>query len=32
MHSGKDLRPKTLAGILDDMGMTPEEFQRLLRE
>lgn len=32
MHAGKDLRPKTLAGILDDMGITPEEFRRLLRE
>jgi predicted RNA binding protein YcfA (HicA-like mRNA interferase family) len=32
MHAGKDLMPKTLAGILDDMGVTPEEFQRLLRE
>lgn len=31
MHAGKDLRPKILAGILDDMGVTPEEFQRLLR-
>ena len=30
MHAGKDLRPKTLAGILDDMGVTPEEFRRLL--
>lgn len=32
MHAGKDLRPKTLAGILDDMGVTPEEFRRLLRD
>jgi len=32
VHAGKDLRPKTLAGILDDMGVTPEEFRRLLRE
>jgi len=32
MHAGKDLRPKTLAGILTDMGITPEEFRRLLRE
>jgi predicted RNA binding protein YcfA (HicA-like mRNA interferase family) len=31
MHAGKDLRPKTLEGILDDMGVTPEEFRRLLR-
>ena len=32
MHADKNLRPKILAGILDDMGVTPEEFQRLLRE
>jgi predicted RNA binding protein YcfA (HicA-like mRNA interferase family) len=32
MHAGKDLRPKTLAGILDDMDVTQAEFQRLLRE
>jgi len=31
MHAGKDIRPKTLEGILDDMGITPEEFRRLLR-
>ena len=31
MHAGKDLTPKTLAGILDDMAITPEEFQKLLR-
>jgi len=30
MHAGKDLRPKTLEGILDDMGVTAEEFRRLL--
>ncbi len=30
MHAGKDLRPKTLEGILDDMGVTSEEFRRLL--
>jgi len=32
MHADKNLRPKILAGILDNMGVTPEEFQRLLRE
>ena len=32
LHTGKDLRHKTLAGILDDMSVTPEEFRRLLRE
>lgn len=26
MHSGKDLKPKTLAGILDDLGVTQEKF------
>ena len=31
MHAGKDLGTKTLDGILDDMGVTPEEFRRLLR-
>lgn len=31
MHAGKDIEPKTLKGILDDMGVTPEEFRRLLR-
>ncbi|MSP78580.1 MAG: addiction module toxin, HicA family [Dehalococcoidia bacterium] len=31
MHAGKDIRSKTLASIVDDMGITPEEFQELLR-
>jgi len=31
MHAGKDLGPKTLAGILEDMGLTAEEFRRQLR-
>ncbi len=30
MHAGKTIRPKTLAGILDDMGLTAEEFRNLL--
>ena len=30
MHSGKDLKPKTLRGIIEDMGITVEEFQRML--
>jgi predicted RNA binding protein YcfA (HicA-like mRNA interferase family) len=29
-HAGRDIKQKTLAGILDDLGITPEEFQRLL--
>jgi len=32
MHTGQDIRTKTLEGILDDMGITVEEFRRLLRE
>lgn len=31
MHAGKDIKPKTLAGILVDLGTTRVEFQRLLR-
>ncbi len=31
MHRGKALKPKTLSGILDDLGITAEEFRRLLR-
>ena len=30
MHSNRDLKPKTLAGILDDLGITPDEFRDLL--
>ena len=30
MHSGKDLKPKTLRGIIEDLGITVEEFQRML--
>jgi predicted RNA binding protein YcfA (HicA-like mRNA interferase family) len=30
MHSGRDIKPKTLYGIIDDMGITPEEFKELL--
>lgn len=30
IHRGKDLKPGTLASILDDAGLTPEEFRRLL--
>ncbi len=30
MHAGKTIKPKTLAGILEDMGLTAEEFRNLL--
>jgi len=30
MHSGKDIKPKTLLGIIEDMGLTPETFRDLL--
>jgi len=30
VHRGRNIKPKTLAGILEDMGVTPEEFRRLL--
>jgi len=30
MHSGKTLKPKTLAGIVQDMGITLDEFRALL--
>lgn len=30
IHSGKDINPKTLKGILDDMGVTVEAFRKLL--
>jgi len=30
MHAGKTIKPKTLAGILEDMGLTMEEFRNLL--
>jgi len=30
VHAGKDLKPKTLAGILDDLGISPDEFRSLL--
>lgn len=31
MHGGKDLKPKTLRGIIEYLGVTPEEFLDLLR-
>jgi predicted RNA binding protein YcfA (HicA-like mRNA interferase family) len=30
MHSGKDLKPKTLRGIIEDLGITVEEFQAIV--
>lgn len=30
MHSGHDLKPKTLRGIIGDMGITIENFQSML--
>ena len=30
MHKGKDLRPGTLRGIIDDLGLSVEEFTGLL--
>ncbi len=30
IHSGKDIRFKTLLGIIKDMGLEAEEFRRLL--
>ena len=30
MHSGRAIRPKTLAGILEDMGVTADQLRDLL--
>jgi predicted RNA binding protein YcfA (HicA-like mRNA interferase family) len=30
VHSGKDLKPKTLFGIIKDMRLEVEEFRKLL--
>jgi len=30
MHSGRDLKPGTLRGIIADMGLTPDELIKLL--
>ncbi len=30
MHGGRDIKPKTLHGIIDDMRITPEKFKELL--
>jgi predicted RNA binding protein YcfA (HicA-like mRNA interferase family) len=30
MHAGKAIRRKTLAGILEDLGITPDQLRELL--
>ena len=30
MHAGRDLKPKTLRDIIEDLGITVEELQRML--
>jgi predicted RNA binding protein YcfA (HicA-like mRNA interferase family) len=30
VHAGKDLKPKTLAGIIEDLGLTVERFREML--
>lgn len=30
MHAEKDLKPGTLRGIIEDMGLTPERFAEFL--
>ena len=30
MHAGRDIKPRTLQGIIDDMQITPEQFKELL--
>ncbi len=30
IHKGKDIKPKTLKGIIDDLGLTANEFKKLL--
>ena len=30
MHAGRDIKPKTLQGIIEDMQITPERFKELL--
>lgn len=32
IHSGKDLKPGTLAGMIKDIGLEKEEFFQLLSE
>jgi predicted RNA binding protein YcfA (HicA-like mRNA interferase family) len=30
MHAGRAIRPKTLAGVLEDMGITVDQLRELL--
>jgi len=30
IHKNKSIKPKTLAGIIHDLGLTPQEFERVL--
>jgi predicted RNA binding protein YcfA (HicA-like mRNA interferase family) len=30
MHAGRDIKPKTLHAIINDMRLTPEQFKELL--
>jgi len=30
IHAGRDIKPKTLRGIIDDMRITPEKLKELL--
>jgi len=30
VHKAKDIKPKTLKGIIDDMGITIDEFRELM--
>lgn len=30
IHAGRDIKPKTLHSIIDDMRITPEKFKELL--
>lgn len=30
LHKGKPIKTKTLAGIIHDLGLTPQEFEKLL--
>ena len=30
VHPGQDIKPKTLFGIIKDMGLEPDEFKELL--
>ncbi len=30
VHAGRDIKPRTLHGIIEDMRITPEKFKELL--